>query len=563
MRNNIAIGVQDFAKLREGNHFYIDKTSFIKEWWENADDVTLITRPRRFGKTLNLSMMECFFSNQYVNRGDLFEELDIWKEKRYRELQGSYPVIFLSFANIKGVTYEETLSYIKQLIVEIYGKHEYLKREGSLNEKEVEFFDSVKLDMEKTVVAASLRKLSFYLSNYYGKRVLIFLDEYDTPLQEAYMNGYWDEMISFIRMMFNSTFKTNPYMERAIMTGITRISKESIFSDLNNLEVVTTTSDKYATSFGFTESEVIMALKSFHLSENLEKLRFWYDGFCFGVHRDIYNPWSITKYLDTQKFRTYWANTSSNKLVANLLQSGSVDMKIAMEDLLEDKTIMTEVDEEIVFNQIEDSNAAVWSLLLASGYVKVVHVRESEEEDEDLYELSLTNFEVKREFRKMIRGWFDKPSIRYHDFVRALLANDIGYMNQYMNCMTEEVFSFFDSGSSVSEKTEPERFYHGFVLGLIADSKIPYIVSSNCESGLGRYDVLLEPKNRNDDAYIFEFKVYNPEKEKNLKDTVQMALAQIEERKYDTILIAKGISKNKIRHYGFAFSGKKVLIGGN
>ncbi|MGN0464960.1 MAG: AAA family ATPase [Lachnospiraceae bacterium] len=560
MSMRISIGAQDFEYLRRRDCFYIDKTSFIKEWWENEDIVTLITRPRRFGKTLNMSMMEKFFSNQYENRGEIFEGLSIWREEAYRSLQGSYPVIFLSFASIKGSTYEETVTCIRQLVVELYGKYEYLK--DSLNEKEVEFYDSVNLNMEKLTMVASLRKLCFYLSEYYGKRVLIFLDEYDTPLQEAYINGYWEQMASFIRAMFNSTFKTNPYMERAILTGITRVSKESIFSDLNNLDIVTTTSDKYATSFGFTEEEVFLALEKFSMSNQRLAVKHWYDGFTFGVHTDIYNPWSITNFLDKKKFDTYWANTSSNSLVNQLIQKGNPEIKIIMEDLLAGKNLITEIDEQIIFSQLENEEKAIWSLFLASGYLKVIKQSVDIETAVITYELALTNIEVRAMFQRMIQNWFSNYSTSYNDFIKALFLNDIKYMNRFMNRVAKDTFSFFDTGKKPSEETQPERFYHGFVLGLIVDLTGRYHITSNRESGFGRYDVLLEPiKNSEDFAYIFEFKVHDKDEEASLEETVKEALRQIEEKNYDSILLAKGIPEEKIRHYGFAFEGKKVLIG--
>lgn len=414
--------------------------------------------------------------------------------------------------------------------------------------------------MSDAVASMSLHRLAICMNRYYGKKVLIFLDEYDTPLQEAYVYGYWEKLVSFIRSLFNCTFKTNPYMERGLMTGITRISKESIFSDISNLEVVTTTSEKYETAFGFTEEEVAGALEQFGMSGFLEKVRYWYNGFRFGNRRDIYNPWSITKYLDGKKFSTYWMNTSSNKLVGRLIREGTPDIKIAMEDLLAGKEITTMLDEEIVFDQLDESNEAIWSLLLASGYLKVDSIAENEDEEE-LYQLSLTNFEVKREFRKMIRKWFKNTSVRYNDFIKALLADDIDYMNQYMNQISLQTFSSFDTGRKPSEDAEPERFYHGFVLGLMVDLAGQYRITSNRESGLGRYDVVMEPLDRQGQAVVMEFKVFNPIKEKDLHETVENALQQIEDKKYDTELMARGVAKENIRHYGFAFEGKTILIG--
>ncbi len=557
MKPVISIGNQDFRTIRENNYFYIDKTGFIKEWWNSGDVVTLITRPRRFGKTLNISMCEQFFSNQYSGCQKLFEELAVWKDENFRRLQGTYPVISLSFASVKGKTCGEAIEGIKQILVDLYVKFDFLCHNDILSQKEKEYFDFVKPDMSDTITAMSLHRLSLCMNHYYGKKVLIFLDEYDTPLLEAYLNGYWDELVLFIRRLFNSTFKTNPYLERGLLTGITRITKESIFSDLNNLEVVTTTSLKYETSFGFTENEVASALNVFHLSNQMENVKNWYNGFHFGKRKDIYNPWSITKYLDTGKLGNYWVNTSANSLAGKLIREGPPDIKIAMEDLLSGKQIKASIDEEIIFNQLDENDSAIWSLLLASGYLKADTIPQNEGEP---YYLSLTNHEIQNMFRKMIQDWFGKSSSKYNDFIKALLSDNVVYMNRFMNQMTSSVFCFFDTGKHPSQQ-EPERFYHGFVLGLIVDSKIDYIITSNRESGFGRYDVLMEPKNPLDNAYVFEFKVHDPEYEKTLEDTVKTALMQINKNNYDALLIARGIPKEKIRHYGFAFEGKKVLIG--
>lgn len=580
MKPVISIGNQDFRSIRESKAFYIDKTAFIKEWWENQDVVTLIIRPRRFGKTLNMSMTEYFFSNQYAGQNRLFEGLSIWNEEIYRDMQGTYPVIFISLADVKGNTYHALRMGIIHKLVKLYSTFEYLKSNDVLTEKDVTYFNSVNADMDDDIAVLAINYMSDFLNRYYGEKVLIFIDEYDTPLLEAYLNGCWDEMTAFIRSLFNSTLKTNPYLERALLTGITRISKESIFSDLNNPEVVTSTSHKYETAFGFTEEEVAAALSEFELSKHMEKVKHWYDGFCFGSKSDIYNPWSITKFLDSGKVAGYWANTSSNGLIAKLIQEGTPEIKIAVEDLLAGKEITASIDEELVFEQLGSSDDAIWSLLLASGYLKITHVLNEENEDDTQYSLSLTNLEIKKEFRKMIQRWFKNPSARYNDFIKALFLEDIDYMNQYMNQMSDAVFSYFDTGNHTGEKAEPERlptgkasttslegpnssacFYHGFVLGLIADSNINYWITSNRESGLGRYDVVMEPKNPADNAYVLEFKVHKPGKEASLEDTVKAALNQITDKNYDAALIARGIPKDRIRHYGFAFDGKKVLIG--
>ena len=567
MARTVSIGTQDFEKMIQRNCFYVDKTGFIKEWWESEDEVTLITRPRRFGKTLNMSMLNCFFSNKYADRGELFEKLEIWKDGKYREIQGTYPVIFMSFAEIKQNNYNDAVEKIKRIICEMCQQFDFLKNWDGLTETEKKNISNISYDMSDVMAQDLIKNMSNYLSRYYGKKVIILLDEYDTPMQEAYVNGYWEELVAFTRSLFNSTFKTNPYLERAIMTGITRVSKESIFSDLNNLEVVTTLTPKYETAFGFTEEEVFKALDEQGLSDKKNDVKIWYDGFRFGSKNDIYNPWSIINCLDKKKIALYWAESSSNGLINSLVQKGSSNIKMMVEELINGSTINVPIDEQIVFSELDYSEDAVWSLMLASGYLKVVSseelnlIRESDNE----YELALTNREILFMFKKMILRWFSPAKSETNEFIKALISGDIESMNEYMNDVALRTFSSFDSGKHTSEKKAPENFFHGFVLGLMVDQSENYIITSNRESGFGRYDIMLEPKDKQTQKYpgiVIEFKVINPRKENSLEETVEAALKQIEEKNYDAELINRGVNKENIHHYGFAFKSKEVLIDG-
>ena len=560
MTRAIAIGEQDFVKMRENNYFYIDKTRFIADWWKGADNTTAIMRPRRFGKTLNMRMMEAFFSLEYQGRGEeIFGGLEVWQDEEMRRLQGTYPVIFISFAVVKADNYGETMQWIKRIFSEAVANFEFLLSSEKVSEYNRQALRRIHEGMDNVTASGVLNLLCACLRQHYGKKAIILLDEYDTPIHEAFAGGYWSELSGFMRNFFNATFKTNPNLERALMTGITRVAKESIFSDLNHLVIVTVQSEDYADAFGFTEQEVFAAMDEYGLADK-DAVKQWYDGFTIGTHHDIYNPWSIINYLDRKgRLECYWANSSGNGLVSQLLQSGSVELKTQFEVLLQGGSLEAEVEDQIVFGDLNGSIIAVWSLLLASGYL-TRDTAEMLEEGHFICQLRITNKETKIMFERMVSRWFKHSEGDYNGFIRALLEDNIDAMEDYINGVALYTFSSFDTGGK-NRRQEPERFYHGFVLGLMVDLKDRYVISSNRESGYGRYDVMLEPKNVSDNAVIIEFKAFNARREKSLEETVRSALRQIEEKQYAVALAAKGIDSERIRKYGFAFEGKKVLIG--
>lgn len=561
MARKIFIGEQDFVTLRENDYFYIDKTEFIRDWWEDGDNTTAIMRPRRFGKTLNMSMVNAFFSLDYRERGrELFGDLRIWQHEGMRRLQGVFPVIFLSFAIVKGNNYVNLLQKIREIIAAAFKKHAYLLESNVMDDADRAYFKRVRFCEQSVDWDISINKLSGWLSAYHNRKVIILLDEYDTPMQEAYAGGFWREMTEFMRPFFDASFKSNENMDRALMTGITRVARESIFSDLNHLAVATVLDDMYDNAFGFSEAEVFAAMEEYGLTDRAG-VKSWYDGFSFGNRKDIYNPWSIINFLKEKgRLDAYWANTSANKLISSLLQSGSVALKKQFECLLQGGSICAEIDNQVVFHDMTGNTNAIWSLFVASGYLTGERLQTAEQ-GRLMYKLRITNYETRRMFEGLVSRWFQSGGDSYNDFLEAMLQDDVEAMEEFLNDVSLHTFSFFDIGNLPGQRQEPERFYHGFVLGLMVDLQGRYVITSNRESGFGRYDIMLEPRNDNDNAIIIEFKVFRPRRERNVSEALQHALQQIEERHYAAALEAKGISQERIRKYGFVFEGKRVAIG--
>ncbi len=553
MLKTVGLGIQDYEKVIEQNNFYIDKTNFIPEWWRSNDDITLITRPRRFGKTLMLSTVEKFFSIRQGNNEELFKGLNVSKDTEMMKECGKWPVLFVSFAAIKADNFKDAVTQFVQTFMDLKINLSFLK--DSLSDDELEFWNDINLKMDASVAVKCLNIFSSLLRGYYGEKVIILIDEYDTPMQEAYVNGYWDEITGFMRNMFNATLKTNPNLQKALLTGITRVSRESLFSDLNNLKIVTISSDNYADSFGFTEKEVFEALDAYGYGSEKEKVKEWYDGFKFGDMDGIYNPWSIISFLQTGKYEPYWANTSSNALVSKLVREGSVEIKQSFEELLNGGSVKSEIDEQLVFGEMDGNEKAVWSLLFASGYLKAVSLTDKDGIME--YELKLTNYEVAVSFSILVKRWFENTGGYYSYFVKALLEGNIDDMMDTLSEICESMISTFDG----SGKAAPENFYHGLVIGLLVELRGRYEIKSNRESGLGRYDVMLRPKDKKDNAVIIEFKAKRrSEKGKTLDELCDMALQQIEDKKYEAELLEAGFEKEKIIKLAFAFEGKELLI---
>lgn len=559
MARTAGIGYQKMDEIMDEKIFYVDKTQFIKEWWESRCQVSLITRPRRFGKTLMLSTVNCFFSTLYVTRKDIFEGLKIWQYEEYRNMQGTFPVIFMTFAAVKAPDFSGAIHTIGRYFQDLYATHGYILNTEVLSDEDKCIYKEYREKLGKADVRyckSAMAVLSYLLFRYYGKKVIILLDEYDTLLQESYLNGYWEIMSGFMKCCMNETFKSNAYLDRALMTGITNIPKESMFSDVNNIVTYTITSKKYADSFGFTEKEVFDCLICQDVAER-QMVKEWYDGFTFGGIRDIYNPWSIISYIENRQFKPCWVNSGGYGFISRLFLRSKSKNKQDLQLLLEGKSIHKIIDENLTYPELDHNSEAIWSFLVTTGYLRTDNVKIYGEIEADL---TITNHETMIMFQKMVKDWFGTVKDEYNAFCNALIQGDIEGMNEYMNYVAMEMISVFDVGRRPSEKA-PERFYHGFVLGLVVALREEYEITSNRESGFGRYDIMMRPKKEGFDGIIIEFKVRDEKKEETLNDTVRSALDQIAGKGYERELLKNGLTSERIHAYGFAFEGKEVLIG--
>lgn len=559
---NVGLGYQNFLDFVCGKRFYVDKTHFIPEWLASDARITLITRPRRFGKSMLLSTVRTFFDPMYADHPEYFKKLQVWKDKDCRRLFGTIPVISVSFGSCKGNDFAQAMRGVTLGLYNMYIQHEYLRESPKLSEEEKAEYRRIVASFSEQrteYVEISIQKLCELLYKHYGKFPIILMDEYDTPLLEAYTDGYWDETINTFRQLFHTTFKENDFFYRAIITGVTRISKNSLFSDLNNLEVDTVTCDAYSDCFGFTEQEVMDAFKCQDI-DTIRDVKAMYDGFTIGRHQDIYNPWSICNYMRQRELIGYWVNTSSNKLVGDIIRRYPVESKYEIERLMAGEKVHKRINEGITFQYLEGDENSLWSLLLAVGYIKAENIVRSVEGIE--CDVSVTNREVMAMFKTEILGMFHNGWSAYGRFAESLLAHKMELMNEYLQTITYTSISYFDVADGPKERT-PENFYHGLVLGLIVSLRDRYRIVSNRESGRGRYDIAMYPLQENTDAFIMEFKVQDRKKETDLEQTAKNALQQIVDKNYEADLLAAGVPAERIYKLGFAFAGKDVLVVSN
>ena len=547
----IGIGVSDFKALRLRRNYYIDKTEFIKHIIDNQSSVVLITRPRRFGKTLNMSTLRYYFDNQIKDAKELFQNLKIMQMgEKYTSQMSSYPCIYMTLKDVNDSSYENMILNLKTEAMEIYQQHMYLLKSDKIHDFEKERIKEILFAREDEITLKNcVKELSKYLFRVYEKPVMLFLDEYDVPLQSAYVEGYYDQAIKFFKTFYGATFKDNQYLEKTVITGVSRVAKESIFSGANNFDVYTILDNEFSSDFGITEQEMEKIIKDFDVEDEKDEIKKWYDGYKIGEQEGIYNPWSVLQYMKNKKLQPYWVNTSSNDLIKMTLKN-STTVKEKIERLLKDEIIEVTIDQETVITGIEENEENIWGLLLGTGYLKVI-----ESNEDGTCKVQIPNYEIKNLFQSIVRDWFRNKVIGndLNTILKDLVTLNLEEFEEKFEKLVIEMFSFMDVGENTAE-----NFYHAFVLGMLVGLKDTYYVNSNRESGLGRYDIMLEPKDKNQNSFIMEFKVHKPEKESNIEETIANAKRQIEERKYEQSLQERGFTN--IKKMVFAFKGKDVKM---
>ena len=553
IEKGIGIGTSDFKKMRVKDYYYIDKTMYIKDILDNKSEIILVTRPRRFGKTLNMSMLKYYFDCTQKDNKELFRSLKIMEqEEKYTSKLGAYPVIYLTLKDVQDRNYENMLLNLKTAILDMYQEHRYLLESPKVYPEEKEAITEILFGRENEVmIRNSIRELSKYLSRHYNKPVILLVDEYDVPLQNAYVEGYYEEAVKFFKTFYGVTFKDNPYLEKTVLTGVSRVAKESIFSGANNFKVFTVLDNEFADDFGITEEEMNKVIEDFEIQDEKEQIKKWYDGYKIGEVEGIYNPWSIINYLTDRKLMPYWVNTSSNDLIKLILKNSS-SVKEKMERLLKDEAIEVKINLETVIVGIENNEDNIWGLLLGTGYLKVV---ETVDIPEGIYKVKLPNYEIKFLFQQIVDEWFRNKVIGndLKSILKDLVTLNIEEYEEKFKILVKEMFSYMDVGENTAE-----NFYHAFVLGMMVGLRDSYYVNSNRESGMGRYDIMLEPKDKNGNSFIMEFKVYKEEKEKTIEETIENAKKQIEEKGYEQNLRERGFTN--ITKMVYAFKGKEVKM---
>ena len=551
--NGIGIGISDFKFLRIRDNYYIDKTMYIKDIIDNQSGVILVTRPRRFGKTLNMSMLKYYFDCTQKDSKEIFKGLKIMsQEEQYTSKLGYYPVIYITLKDVQDRNFENMLLNLKSAMIDMYQEHRYLLDSDKIYPEEKQAITDILFARENEVsLRNSIRELSKYLYRYYEKPVMLLIDEYDVPLQNAYVEGYYEEAVKFFKIFYGTTFKDNPYLEKTVLTGVSRVAKESIFSGANNFDVYTVLDDEFSDDFGITEEEMDKVIKDFNIQDKKEDIKEWYDGYTIGHTEGIYNPWSILNYLKNKKLMPYWVNTSSNDLIKLVLKNSST-IKEKIERILRDETIEVPINLETVIVGIENNEDNIWGLMLGTGYLKV---EETVDLARGIYKVKLPNREIKELFRGIVEGWFRNKVIGndLNSILKDLITLNIKEFEKKFRVLVKEMFSYMDVGENTAE-----NFYHAFVLGMLVGLKDTYYVNSNRESGYGRYDIMLEPKDKNGNSFIMEFKVLDDMEEKTIEDTIKNAKKQIEEKRYEENLKERGF-KN-ITKMVYAFKGKEVEI---